>query len=100
MEQMERPPADVDLRRRIYELIEHKGSGSNPDLVADIIDNALKMLQDVPDRGDARVITTAIKELRLAYKLFGPYQERRKVTMFGSARTLPTKAEYLQATDF
>jgi uncharacterized protein (TIGR00730 family) len=100
MEQLERPPVEADIRRRIQELIEFKGVGANPDLVADIIENALKMMRDVPDRGDARVVATAIKELRLAYKLFGPYTESRKVTMFGSARTLPTKAEYQQAVEF
>jgi uncharacterized protein (TIGR00730 family) len=100
MQQLERSPAEIDLRRRIHELIDLKGGGANPDLVAEIIENALKMLKDVTDRGDARVISTAIRELRLAYKLFNPYAERRKVTMFGSARTLPTKAEYQQATDF
>ena len=45
------------------------------------------MLKDVVDRGDARVMAIAIRELRLAYKLFQPYAEKRKVTMFGSART-------------
>src|SRR4051812_44253532 len=100
MELTERPPIDAELKRRIHELIQARGGGANPDLVADIIENALKMLHDVPDRGDARVVSTAIRELRLAYKLFGPYAEKRKVTMFGSARTLPTKAEYQQATDF
>lgn len=100
MEQVAQPPVDADIRRRIYELIELKGGGANPDLVAETVENALKMLRDVPDRGDARVIATAVRELRLAYKLFGPYTEKRKVTMFGSARTLPTKAEYQQAADF
>lgn len=100
MQQLERAPGDIDLKRRIHELIEARGGGANPDLVADIIENALKMLRDVPDRGDARVMSTAIRELRLAYKLFGPYAEKRKVTMFGSARTLPTKAEYHQAAEF
>lgn len=98
---MARPTAaETEIRRRIQELIDLKGGGANPDLVADIIENALKMLRDVNDRGDARVISIAIRELRLAYKLFEPYAERRKVTMFGSARTLPTKAEYQQALDF
>ena len=101
MESLERPPiTEAELRRRIQELIDLKGGGENPDLVTDIIENALKMLKDVPDRGDARVMSIAIRELRLAYKLFTPYAEKRKVTMFGSARTLPTKAEYQQATDF
>src|SRR6185369_17277545 len=81
MEQLERPPAtEAEIRRRIQELIELKGGGANPDLVEDIIENALKMLRDVVDRGDARVMAIAIRELRLAYKLFAPYGERRKVT--------------------
>ncbi len=100
MEQLERPPAEAEVRQRIQELIDLKGGGANPDLVSDIIENALKMLRDVQDRGDARVMAIAIRELRLAYKLFHPYSDKRKVTMFGSARTLPTKAEYLQATEF
>src|SRR5688500_7099081 len=100
LEQLERPPAEADVRRRVQELIELNGSGANPDLIADIIENALKKLADAPDRGDARVMAIAIRQLRLAYKLFHPYADKRKVTMFGSARTLPTKAEYLQATEF
>src|SRR6185436_8292071 len=101
MEQLERSPAvEADIRRRIQELIDLKGGGANPDLVSDIIENALKMLRDVTDRGDARVMAIAIRELRLAYKLFQPYGDKRKVTIFGSARTLPTKMEYQQATDF
>ena len=100
MEPLERTPVEAELRRRIQELIQLQGGGANPDLVSDIIENALKMLRDVPSRGDARVISIAIRELRLAYKLFSPYAEKRKVTIFGSARTLPTKAEYQQAADF
>jgi hypothetical protein len=47
-----------------------------------------------------RVIQTAIRELRYAFKLFAPHAHVRKVTMFGSARTLPTRAEYQEAVEF
>jgi uncharacterized protein (TIGR00730 family) len=96
----ERPVADPELRRRVQDLIHYKGGGHNEDLVADIVENALKLLRDVEDRGDVRVIQTAVRELRYAFKLFAPHAATRKVTMFGSARTLPTKAEYLQAVEF
>jgi uncharacterized protein (TIGR00730 family) len=96
----ERPPVDPELRRRVQELINYKGGGHNEDLVVDIIENGLKLLKDVEDRGDVRVIQTAVRELRYAFKLFAPHAATRKVTMFGSARTLPTKAEYLQAVEF
>jgi uncharacterized protein (TIGR00730 family) len=68
--------------------------------VADIVENALKLLTDVQDSGDVRVIQTALRELRFAFKLFAPYAQVRKVTIFGSARTAPTRPEYQQAVDF
>src|SRR5213593_3247194 len=100
MQNFERPPVDPELKRRIQDLIAFKGEGYNADLVGDIIENALKLMTDVEARGDVRVIQTAVRELRYAFKLFAPHSEVRKVTMFGSARTLPTKAEYTQAVDF
>jgi len=100
MDRFERPPVDPELRRRIDELIAFKGAGHNQDLVGDIIEQALKLMTDVEDRGDVRVIQTALRELRYAFKLFAPYSHIRKVTVFGSARTAPTKQEYQQAVDF
>ena len=78
---------DPELKRRIQELIDYKGGGFNQESVADIVENALKLLKDVQDSGDVRVIQTALRELRFAFKLFAPYAGVRKVTMFGSART-------------
>ena len=96
----EMTPAGLELRRRVDELIAFKGGGYNEEAVADIIENALKMLTDVKDTGDVRVIQTAVRELRYAYRLFAPYAGKRKVTIFGSARTAPTKPEYQSAVDF
>ena len=90
---------DPELKRRIDELIAYKGGGHNPEVVADIIENALRLLTDVKDSGDVRVIQTAVRELRYAFKLFAPYADKRKVTIFGSARIQPTKMEYQQAVD-
>lgn len=90
---------DPELKRRIEELIKFKGGGYNEEAVADIIENALKILKDVKDTGDVRVIQTAVRELRYAYRLFAPYAHKRKVTIFGSARTAPTKLEYQAAVE-
>ena len=99
-QKQDKPPVDPELKRRIDELIAFKGGGHNPDAVADIIENALKLLTDVEDTGDVRVIQTAVRELRYAYRLFAPYADKRKVTIFGSARTQPNKLEYQQAVEF
>jgi uncharacterized protein (TIGR00730 family) len=100
MKKAEKPPTDPELKRRIEELIAYRGGGYNEDAVADIIENALKLLKDVKDSGDVRVIQTAVRELRYAFKLFAPYADKRKVTMFGSARTSAERREYQQAVDF
>ena len=102
MDRSEKTRLDPELKRRIQELIASQagGKGANPDLVEEIIVNALKLLTDVKDRGDARVIRTAIGELRYALRLFAPYRETRKVAIFGSARTDPAKPEYREAVEF
>src|ERR1700759_5505130 len=96
----EKPPADLQLRSRIEELIKLKGGGYNETEVADVIENALKLLTDVKDTGDVRVIQTAVRELRYAFRVFAPYAGKRKVTIFGSARTKPDYVEYQQAVEF
>ena len=100
MSRLEKPPTDPELRRRVQELIAYGGGGHNEENVADIIENALKLLKHVEDRGDVRVIQTAIRELRYAFRLFAPYAKVRKVSMFGSARTQPNRLEYQQAAEF
>src|SRR6185436_6005078 len=100
MDKLERPVMDPELKRRIQELIDYKGGGFNEEIVEDVILNGLKMLTDVSSRGDARVIQTAMRELRYAFRLFEPYTAKRKVTIFGSARTFPTRQEYQQAVEF
>src|ERR1039458_8042142 len=100
MSRVEKPPIDPELKRRIQELIEYKGGGFNQERVADILENALKLLKDMQDSGDVRVIQTALRELRFAFKLFVPYAHVRKVALFGSARTAATRPEYQQAVEF
>src|SRR5262252_6701152 len=100
MRKMEKPGSDPELRRRIEELIAYKGGGFNEQNVADIIENALKLLTDVRHSGDVRVIQTALRELRYAFKLFAPYAHVRKVAIFGSSRTQPSRLEYHQALEF
>ncbi len=88
------------LTPQIRALIAAAGPGHNADLVESIIETALRLLRDVQHRGDVRVIETAVRELRLAFRVFAPYASRRKVTIFGSARTEPSRPEYRAAVEF
>src|SRR5262249_24462618 len=52
------------------------------------------------NRGDVKLLSTALKELRYAFKVFAPYRRRRKVTVFGSARLPLEHPACRQAVEF
>ncbi|MGA2605587.1 MAG: TIGR00730 family Rossman fold protein [Verrucomicrobiia bacterium] len=85
----------------IQQLIQQHGRGyESGDLVEDIIETALRLIDDKADRLDMKVITSTLKELRYSSKIFAPFRGKRKVTVFGSARTKPDAPEYQQAVAF
>jgi uncharacterized protein (TIGR00730 family) len=84
----------------IQQLIQQHGGFDNADLVEDIIETGLRLIDDKADRLDMKVITSTLKELRYSSKVFGPFRGKRKVTVFGSARTKAEAAEYQQAVAF
>jgi uncharacterized protein (TIGR00730 family) len=67
------------------------------DLVDRIKQSADKLAADGSSRGDLKLVSRALRELRYGFKVFGPYRRRRKVTIFGSARTPPDAPTYAQA---
>jgi len=70
------------------------------DLIEQIKESAEKLAGDQPSRGDLKILSRAIRELRYAFKVFTPYRNRRKVTVFGSARTRPQEGAYQHAVEF
>jgi uncharacterized protein (TIGR00730 family) len=70
------------------------------DMVAEIVANSLKLLRDQTNRGDIKLINKSFKELRYALKIFAPYRDVRKVSIFGSARTREDHQDYQQAAQF
>ena len=88
------------LDAMIKETIENAGGSPDADLLTDIMTTAIKLREDNLDRGDVRMMTTTLKELRYALKVFQPYRHVRKVAIFGSARTPPSSADYRQAHEF
>src|SRR5438270_10632595 len=69
-------------------------------LVQQLKETADKLIRDHANRGDVKLLNTALKELRYAFKVFAPYRQRRKVTVFGSARLAPEDRAYQQAVLF
>ena len=77
-----RPPASAELQAA--------SGGIAPQRIAELIDrireSADKLAKDKTSRGDLKILSRTLRELRYAFKVFAPYRHRRKVTVFGSAR--------------
>src|SRR4051794_38358883 len=73
---------------------------TNEHLVLQIKETADKLLRDGANRGDIKLLNTALKELRYSLKVFAAYKNRRKVTVFGSARLAPEHPAYQEAVTF
>jgi hypothetical protein len=69
------------------------------DLVQMIKETADKLASEGTTRGDIKILSRTLRELRYAFKVFSPYRRKRKVTLFGSARTQPDEPAYIQAVD-
>src|ERR671938_631757 len=66
-------------------------------LVQQLKETADKLIRDQANRGDVKLLSTALKELRYSFKVFAAYRGRRKVTVFGSARIKADHPAYVQA---
>lgn len=69
-------------------------------LAQQIRETADKLIRDAASRGDVKLLSTALKELRYSFKVFTPLRHFRKVTVFGSARLPETNPAYQQAVEF
>lgn len=73
---------------------------ASPDLINMMRRTIDRLEQDGTTRGDLKILSRTLRELRYAFKVFQPFRRRRKVTIFGSARTPADKPAYQQAVDF
>jgi len=70
------------------------------DLIARIKESADKLAGDRTSRGDVKILSRALRELRYAFKVFSDYRGAHKVTVFGSSRTPAGSPAYQQAVRF
>jgi uncharacterized protein (TIGR00730 family) len=96
------PPSSQDPKTPPFPEIENLENDDSrvADLIEMIKESAEKLAQDHTSRGDLKILSRTLRELRYAFKVFSPYRSRRKVTVFGSARTRPLEPAFLQAVEF
>jgi uncharacterized protein (TIGR00730 family) len=84
----------------IEKLMETAEGIGRPKYVREMILASLKAGQEADESADLKLMNTTLKEMRFTSKVFGPYRDVRKVTVFGSARTLPGDPVYEMAKLF
>ncbi len=86
--------------KELNRLIELAKASGQTDLIEEMLGTILRLIEDKTVRGDLKIINSALKELRYSFKVFSPYRNVRKVTIFGSARTPEEAPEYKMAKEF
>lgn len=90
--ELERPqPADEPITMQRH--------SESVDLFDEMRATIARLEKDQPARGDLKILSRTLLELRYAFKVFRPYRRRRKVTIFGSARTQPDHPDYQSAAE-
>lgn len=90
-------PAEVtDAVRRV---IAEAGITTDADLVARILTTGAGLGMDRTSRLDLKITSAALSEMRAAFRLFEPFDDVPKVTIFGSARTRPEDALFVATVE-
>src|SRR5262249_34706292 len=94
----EQLPTITPLIPDIQQLIAAAGGTADADLLTAFVATVLRS-RDL-DRGDLKLMHRTVRELRYALSVLARYREARKVTVFGSARALPSAPAYDLAKAF
>ena len=86
--------------RAIGEFLAQFANSPDRDLLAEIIVTVCRLAKDGTGRGELKLLSRAVKELRYAFKVFAPFAAVRKVSIFGSSRTPIGHPDYVQADKF
>lgn len=76
-----------ELDQMIDRLMEEAGNIHYPSWIREMIITILKTGQESDYPADLKLLGSTLKEMRYTNKVFAPYRHRKKVTIFGSART-------------
>jgi len=94
-----KPEAVERTLRNVQAILESGSKDLRSSLCKDILLNALKCERDSLDILDLKVIRRALAEFRYAARVFKPYRDIRKVSIFGSARVSSESPHYQMAAD-
>ena len=91
-----------DLDRLVAGLIATIRDRSAADLeqAREMLTSALRLVTQRATRAELKMVNAALKEFAYAFRVFAPYRNQRKVSIFGSARVTTADPAYAAARDF
>ena len=89
-----------EIEKAIQFLIEATGSIHHPKIIREMLLATLNIGQEVDYLADLKLINQTLREMRQTARVFGPYRNRKKVTIFGSARTAASEEIYQKCIRF
>jgi len=89
-----------EVDRLIDRLIKAAEGIKQPELIREMIIASLKIGQENDYLPDLKLINHTLREMRITTRVFAPYRHRKKVTIFGSARTQPEEPIYQKCVRF
>ena len=96
-------PDPRDERKRMQSFLAGMGfdySDFRDRMLADICETMLRVRRSQHDEGQVRLMASAMREMWYAYHVFHGWEDVRKVSIFGSARTPEEHPDYLAAVEF
>jgi uncharacterized protein (TIGR00730 family) len=91
---------EESIDRQLSEVLAAVGADANDDLVRSLMITALDMDAAEVDRLELKIASQSLVEMLNAWRVFSPYSDTAKVTVFGSARTKPDHPDYVLAQQF
>ncbi len=93
-----RPDGDID--QLIGRLLEMAGDIHHPEKIREMLLAVLKIGVDVDYPADLKLINRTLREMSDTTRVFAPYRHKKKVTIFGSARTERDNEMYQKCLEF
>ena len=85
-----------EIESLVSDLLDKSEIKLNRRLIAELIKESLQLGNDATSTLNLKIASAAIAEMREAFAMFAPFSERKKVTIFGSARTTKNDPVYKQ----
>jgi uncharacterized protein (TIGR00730 family) len=75
-------------------------AGTDLELEREMLTSALRLVLQRADRAELKLVNAALKEFAYSFRVFAPYRDLPKVSIFGSARVAPNDASYVATREF